>query len=185
MPAVDIALLSWLDRVMVRRCGVSTSHPHGVSGDEGVRGATAKVRHVAVTGNRYLRFLLRRELTPARAGWAIATATAVITIVCGVVIRLIDPADFDNVWLGLWWAVQTVTTVGYGDIVPHHTSGRLIGALLMLSGIGFLTVVTAVITAAFLETVRQRVGDPEQEAVLAQLDNLGERLEALEAALRR
>src|SRR4051794_31457805 len=123
-----------------------------------------------MTGNRYLRFLLRRELTPARAGWAIATATAAMTIACGVVIRIIDPADFDNVWLGLWWAVQTVTTVGYGDVVPHHTSGRVIGALLMLSGIGFLTVVTAVITAAFLETVGQRGGDPPQGAGPAELD---------------
>jgi len=143
------------------------------------------LRHVTVTGNRYLRFLLRRELTPARAGWAIATATAVITVACGIVIRLIDPADFDNVWLGLWWAVQTVTTVGYGDIVPHHTSGRLVGALLMLSGIGFLTVVTAVITAAFLETIRRRMGDPEQAAVLGKLDDLGKRLESLESTLRR
>jgi voltage-gated potassium channel len=154
-------------------------------GDAGVRSAAAKVRDVAVTGNRYLRFLLRRELTPARAGWAIATATAVITVACGIVIRLLDPADFDNVWLGLWWAVQTVTTVGYGDIVPHHTSGRVIGALLMLSGIGFLTVVTAVITAAFLETIRQRMGDHEQAEVLGKLEDLGERLESIEAALRR
>jgi voltage-gated potassium channel len=140
---------------------------------------------VAVTGNRYLRFLLRRELTPARAGWAIATATAVITVVCGIVIRLVDPADFDNVWLGLWWAVQTVTTVGYGDVVPHHTSGRVIGALLMLSGIGFLTVVTAVVTAAFLETIRHRMGDPQQADLLSKLDDLSRRLESLEAALRR
>ena len=135
---------------------------------------------MAPTGNRYLRYLLRRELTPARAGWAIATATAVVTLACGILIRLVDPADFDNVWLGLWWAVQTVTTVGYGDIVPEHLSGRIIGAVLMLSGIGFLTVVTAVITAAFLETVRRRMGDPVQAELLAKLDELSARLQALE-----
>jgi hypothetical protein len=55
----------------------------------------------------------------------------------------------------------------------------------MLSGIGFLTVVTAVITAAFLETIRQRMGDPEQTQVLAKLDDLSERLESLEASVRR
>jgi len=140
---------------------------------------------VALTGNRYFRFLLRRELTPARAGWAIASATAAVTIACGIVIRLVDPSDFDSVWLGLWWAVQTVTTVGYGDVVPHHTSGRLIGAVLMLSGIGFLTVVTAVITAAFLETVRRRMGDPGQRELLAKLDDVSTRLQALESAVRR
>lgn len=140
---------------------------------------------MAATGNRYLRFLLRRELTPARAGWAIASATAAITLACGIVIRLVDPADFDSVWLGLWWAVQTVTTVGYGDVVPHHTSGRIIGAVLMLAGIGFLTVVTAVITAAFLETVRRRMGDAAQTELLEKLDDVSARLQVLENSLRR
>jgi voltage-gated potassium channel len=140
---------------------------------------------VAPSGNRYLRFLLRRELTPARAGWAIASATAVVTVACGLVIRVVDPADFDTVGQGMWWAVQTVTTVGYGDIVPAHTGGRVIGAILMLSGIGFLTVVTAVVTAAFLETVRRRMGDPGHTEVLAKLDDLSERLQALESSLRR
>jgi voltage-gated potassium channel len=140
---------------------------------------------VALTGNRYFRFLLRKELTPARAGWAIASATAAVTVACGIVIRLVDPSDFSSVWLGLWWAVQTVTTVGYGDVVPHHTSGRLIGAALMLSGIGFVTVVTAVITAAFLETVRRRMGDPAQRELLAKLDDVSARLQALESSLRR
>jgi voltage-gated potassium channel len=140
---------------------------------------------VALTGNRYFRLLLRRELTRARAGWAIASATATITVTCGIVIRLVDPSDFASIWLGLWWAVQTVTTVGYGDVVPHHTSGRLIAALLMLIGIGFLTVVTAVITAAFLETVRRRMGDPGQKELLAKLDDVSARLQALESALRR
>lgn len=140
---------------------------------------------MALSGNRYLRFLLRRELTPARAGWAIASATAAVTLLCAVVIRLVDPADFESFGQSLWWAVQTVTTVGYGDIVVRHASGRVIGAILMLSGIGFLTVVTAVITAAFLETVRQRLGDPGHDEVIEKLDDLGARLDALERSVRR
>jgi voltage-gated potassium channel len=140
---------------------------------------------VAPTGNRYLRFLLRKELTPARAGWAIASATAVVTVACGIVIRFVDAADFDTVGEGMWWAVQTVTTVGYGDVVPHHAAGRIIGAILMLSGIGFLTVVTAVVTAAFLETVRRRMGDPAQAELLAKLEDVSARLQALETTLRR
>jgi voltage-gated potassium channel len=145
----------------------------------------AKRRCVAPTGNRYFRFVLRRELTPARAGWAIAVATLGVTVVCGVVIRLVDPKDFGNVWLGLWWAVQTVTTVGYGDVVPTHVGGRVVATILMLAGIGFLTVVTAVITAAFLETVRRRLGDPGHAEVIAKLDELSDRLESVESALRR
>jgi voltage-gated potassium channel len=138
-----------------------------------------------VTGNRYFRFVLRKELTPLRAGYAIALATLTVTVVAGVVIRLLDHSEFATVGLGLWWAVQTVTTVGYGDIVPHQTSGRLIAAILMLAGIGLLSVVTAVITAAFLETVRRRLGDPGHAEVMAKLEELDERLGAMESALRR
>jgi voltage-gated potassium channel len=136
-------------------------------------------------GNAYMRFVMRKELTPARAGWAIAVATALVTVICGIVMRLVDPHEFDNVWLGLWWAVQTVTTVGYGDVVPHDTGGRVVAAVLMLIGIGFVTVVTASVTAVFLESVRRRLGDPGHVEVLAKLDDLDARLEALEAALRR
>ena len=52
--------------------------------------------------------------------------------------------------MGLWWAVQTVTTVGYGDHTPVTVSGRLVAAFVMLVGIGFLTVVTAAITSTFV-----------------------------------
>src|SRR5262249_61999957 len=104
--------------------------------------------------------VLREELTPLGAGWAIALATLAVTVVCGVVMRFVDHADFDNVWIGLWWAVQTVTTVGYGDIVPQQTSGRVIAAILMLAGIGFLSVVTPVITAALLPTLPRRPSHP-------------------------
>ena len=142
-------------------------------------------RCMPLTGNRYFRFVLRKELTPLRAGYAIALATLAVTVVAGVVMRLLDHAEFATFGLGLWWAVQTVTTVGYGDIVPHQTSGRLIAASLMLAGIGLVSVVTAVITAAFLETVRRRLGDPGHAEVMAKLEELDERLGAMESALRR
>ena len=64
---------------------------------------------------------------------------------------------------GLWWAVQTVTTVGYGDTVPQTLAGRALATLVMLTGIGFISVVTAAITAAFIESARRRL-DAEQAA---------------------
>jgi voltage-gated potassium channel len=140
---------------------------------------------VPLTGNRYFRFVLRRELTPLRAGWAIATAMLFVTVVCGVVIRILDPADFHSVGEGLWWAVQTVTTVGYGDVVPTAVSGRIVATILMLAGIGIISVVTAVITAAFLETVRRRLDDPRHDALLAKLDEMDARLDEIESAVRR
>jgi voltage-gated potassium channel len=153
--------------------------------DGGVRGTAANGPMMPRAGNMYLRYVSRKPLTPARAGWAIAVATAAVTVICGIVIRLVDPHDFDSLWLGLWWAVQTVTTVGYGDVVPTQTAGRAIATILMLSGIGFVTVVTAVITAAFLETVRRRLGDPAQAELLTKLDEVSARLQSVEEALRR
>ena len=56
---------------------------------------------------------------------------------CAFIVQRSDgPADgFDNYGDGLWWAIVTLTTVGYGDLVPTSTVGRLTGALLMISGI--------------------------------------------------
>jgi voltage-gated potassium channel len=134
-------------------------------------------------GNRFFRFVMRKPLTPGRAGRAIALATSLVTVLAGVLIWLFDRRDFDNVGVALWWAVQTVTTVGYGDEVPTHAAGRAIAAVLMLSGIGFLTVVTASITAALIETVRRRAGDPAETRIEAKLDEVNARLQKLESAL--
>jgi voltage-gated potassium channel len=133
--------------------------------------------------SRFFRFVIRKPLTPARAGRAIALSTTLVTLVCGVLMWLLDSSDFDNLGVALWWAVQTVTTVGYGDEVPKQAGGRVIAAILMMTGIGFLTVVTASITAALIETVRRRTGDPAEERLEAKIDDIGARLEKLEAAL--
>ena len=52
----------------------------------------------------------------------------------------------------LWWAVVTVTTVGYGDLYPTDGEGRLIGMVVMLLGIGFISVLTATIASHFIQT---------------------------------
>ena len=44
-----------------------------------------------------------------------------------VLISLIDSEEYPNLGIGMWWALQTVTTVGYGDVTPTHFSGRLVG----------------------------------------------------------
>lgn len=128
------------------------------------------------------RMLFRKPLTARRAGRAIALSTLLITIAGGIAMRFADHQDFGNVWLGLWWSVQTVTTVGYGDVVPKTVGGRVIAAVVMLSGIGFVTVVTAAITAALVESVRRRLGG--SAPIEAKLDEINARLERLEASLR-
>jgi voltage-gated potassium channel len=128
--------------------------------------------------------LLRQPLTIRRAARTIAMATVLVTIGGGIVIHFADKANFPDIGDGLWWAVQTVTTVGYGDLVPTTTSGRIVAAVVMLAGIGFLTVITATITSAFVESARRRMEGDERQALTSRLDQIGARLDAIEASLK-
>jgi voltage-gated potassium channel len=127
----------------------------------------------------------RKGLRPRYAAYVIIASWAVGVVVFGVVERLIDPGTFDNVWLGMWWAIQTVTTVGYGDVVPGSTAGKLIGGVLMLGGLAVFAVVTGTITSAF---VSQRQADSRllgEDPLVRKLDEITARLEAMQAEIAR
>src|SRR6266508_6091422 len=66
---------------------------------------------------------------------------------CAVLIRLVDPHDFPTIGLALWWAVMTVTTVGYGDIVPTTTPGRFVASGLMIVGFASLSLLTGFVAS--------------------------------------
>jgi voltage-gated potassium channel len=86
-------------------------------------------------------------MRPRFAMYAIIGFRSAGVVVFGVVERLVDPDTFDNVWLGMWWALQAVTTVGYGDVVPAQAAGKVIAAFLMLGGLSLFAVVTGRITS--------------------------------------
>ena len=131
------------------------------------------------------RWMLAKPFTARRAAVAIAIVTAGVTVVGGVLITVLDRQDFGNVWIGLWWAIQTVTTVGYGDVTPTSVWGRILAGIVMITGIGFLTVVTAAITAALVEGARRRRGGAFGDTLDAKVDELGARLERIESMLSR
>ena len=101
---------------------------------------------------------LRKPLTGPRAVRLIMGVTLLVTVAAGVLIWLVDHREFPNLGTSLWWSMQTVTTVGYGDVVPKQTGGRFIGAVTMLQGIAFISVVTAAVTATLIEQARRRRG---------------------------
>jgi voltage-gated potassium channel len=125
--------------------------------------------------------LQRKPLTARRAGTAIAVITLAITLAGGALMTVADRNDFPNLGRGLWWAVQTVTTVGYGDVTPRTTTGRVLGTVVMAAGIGFVTVLTAAITATFVEETRRRLGTRDDRVA----DALGEMTDRLERLERR
>jgi voltage-gated potassium channel len=120
---------------------------------------------------------------PRGAAIVIGAASIVITIGAGIAMTVADRKHFPSIGSGLWWAVQTVTTVGYGDHVPTTVAGRLVASLVMLFGIGFLTVVTAAITSTFVSRSRIETRPAREAPVAEQLRQLNERLERIEAAL--
>ncbi|WP_180954109.1 potassium channel family protein [Bacillus sp. M6-12] len=65
----------------------------------------------------------------------------------GVIIHLAEPKTFENVFDGIWWAVVTISTVGYGDFAPSTMLGKTIGILLIFSGAGLVSSYFATIAA--------------------------------------
>jgi len=129
---------------------------------------------------RRLDRLVDRATTPRVAAVVIAGVSTLITLAAGFLMTVVDHEGFPSIGSGLWWAVQTTTTVGYGDHVPTTVAGQLIAALVMLFGIGFLTVITAAITSTFVARSR---GQLAAEATIEQFRQIDQRLERIEAAL--
>jgi voltage-gated potassium channel len=126
---------------------------------------------------------LAEPLTARKAAQIIMLATLLVTVAAGVLIWLLDHEEFPDLGTSLWWALQTVTTVGYGDIVPADTKGRIIGAVLMLQGIGLITVVAAAVTATLIEQVRKRRKLDEDSETAVHLKRIESRLDRIEQSL--
>ena len=136
--------------------------------------------------------LLHEPPSVRTAAGVIVTATALVVVAGGVAMRLLDHDEYGSIWVGMWWALQTVTTVGYGDVTPRHTSGRIVATLVMLEGIAFLTIIIAAITSTFIaraseerEAAEAAEEDAEQKRLEARFDGIDERLDRLEQMLRK
>ena len=137
----------------------------------------ARVKHV-VANRRIFPFLI--------------FVTVGVGLLAGFVATLVDEKDFPTFGDGAWWAIVTLATVGYGDIVPTTPVGRLVGSALIIFGVTFLSFLTAIVTSLFVSADQERAQAEEQElravsedetrALLRQLD---ERLARIEAKLER
>jgi voltage-gated potassium channel len=128
---------------------------------------------------------LREPPSVRIAASVIVTATTLAVVGGGILIRLFDHQEYANVWVGMWWALQTVTTVGYGDVTPKEPIGRAIAAFVMLEGIAFLAIITAAITSTFVARAarEQELSGAEEAAIKAHFDELNGRLDRLESLL--
>jgi voltage-gated potassium channel len=134
--------------------------------------------------------VMRSPPSVRKAAGVIVTATVVVVVAGGILMRLLDHEEYASIWVGMWWALQTVTTVGYGDVTPKHVSGRIVATGVMLEGIAFLTIIIAAITSTFVARAaaeRDAVHAVEEETaeqrIEARLDDLALRLARLETML--
>jgi voltage-gated potassium channel len=128
-----------------------------------------------------------RDLRPRDAAYLVIVLWLLAVVLWGVAEHFVDKKTFPTVWLGMWWALQTVTTVGYGDVVPQQSGGRAVATLLLLGGLAFISVVTATITSGFVALRERRAREAGEDPVIQRLDAIAARLDRLErdvAALR-
>jgi voltage-gated potassium channel len=140
---------------------------------------------------RFLRFarfavILARALQAQRrisSGDALKIAslvTVAVVVVAGAAQSIFASGEFGSLWDGIWWAVTTITTVGYGDIYPTTVQGRLIGMVVMVVGIAVASVLTATIASKFVRDEREG----ETTEMLQILHRLEAEVQEIKANLR-
>jgi voltage-gated potassium channel len=123
---------------------------------------------------------------------AITSVTIAAVLVGALLMWAFDRANYPSYGQAVWLTLQTVTTAGYGDTTPTTGIGRSVASVVMLAGIGLITVVTAAVTSVFIEAARVRMERSRAEAaakepdplepIAATLAEISQRLERLEAS---
>ncbi len=105
----------------------------------------------------------------------------IITSLWGVLIYFVDPT-IKSPWDGIWWAWETLTTVGYGDIVPTNFWARILGILLMIMGILLVSLLTANFSAFLISKTSAKIKKEEDE-ILQLVKLINNRMDKIEKQL--
>jgi voltage-gated potassium channel len=99
---------------------------------------------------------VRRIVNARSVTISFALTFVALALVGAIVMWVVDPHNFPSLGLAIWWALQTVTTVGYGDVVPTTTLGRTIGGIEMVLGVSFISFLTAAVTSTVIQRANAR-----------------------------
>jgi voltage-gated potassium channel len=110
----------------------------------------------------------------------IMVAAVALCLLAAAFERQVEPGVFKSYWVALYWAVVTVATVGYGDIVPKTGEGRAAAVVIILFAMGWIPVVTSIV----VNTLNQRQ-DARVRELRAMLVDMTERLERIENQTKR
>jgi voltage-gated potassium channel len=125
----------------------------------------------------------QRAVASRRVFPYLALVTLALGLLGGFVVTLVDKRDFPTFGDGVWWAIVTLGTVGYGDIVPHTAWGRVVGSLMIVFGVTFIAFLTATVTSEFVSAQEQEARERERRREEAAEAETRELLRALKAQL--
>jgi len=118
------------------------------------------------------------------------TVTVVVVLIGSIVIWLFGGHDYPDLGTAIWFTLQTITTVGYGDVTPDTGFGRVVAGVVMVVAIGFTTIITALITSTFVDAAQRRrraaedaVDRARNESIDARMAEIAERLASIESRL--
>ncbi len=146
---------------------------------------------VTKTRRSFIRTRTQRAVVGRRVFPFLALSTLTVALLAGFVVTIIDKEDFPDYGTAVWWAIVTLATVGYGDVVPHTGWGRVVGSVVIIFGVTFLAFLTAVVTSLFVEeeqkvhrTLIEDAQRADQEEMRHLLEDVSSRLSTVETLLR-
>ena len=137
---------------------------------------------------RLTRAYVRFEKNPSSVRYATAAiiSTIIFLVVVGaLLIQVLAPDEYTNFGEAIWFTLQTVTTVGYGDNPPVSGIGRIVASVVMLVSIGLITVTTAAITSLFIRSVSRERNEADQLVLTESLTRIETALAAAHERLER
>ncbi len=126
---------------------------------------------------------INRAVVSGRIIPFLALVTLLITLAAAAAVRLLAHDEFETYGESLWWAAQTVTTVGYGDVIPETSFSRVVAVFVMFFGVAAVSLTTAIVTSAVMASTQRRLEaaeSPQEVSHRELLERIEQRLVELE-----
>ena len=125
----------------------------------------------------------QRAVADRRVFPFLAVTTLGLALAAGFLVTLVDRKDFPSFGIAVWWAIVTLGTVGYGDVVPHTAWGRVVGSVVIVLGVTFISFLTATVTSLFVSAEEEKGRAAERQDRLVGQAQTSEALERIERRL--
>jgi voltage-gated potassium channel len=134
-------------------------------------------------GQAFFAERMKRAVATRRIFPYLVFTTASMGLLAGFVVTLIDRKDFPDFGTGVWWAIVTLATVGYGDVVPHTGWGRVVGSVVIVIGVTFISFLIAIVTSYFISAEQEEKAQVERDQRADELAEATELLRRIEKRL--